>query len=180
MKSIIFYYLRKYYINLYKYFINLRNFIIKNFGVNIIGFKKIDNNNNYLWISDYTFSYLYNIILQIIPFIIIKITSNSIGYHVIYKYDNIYQITEKHKNHILPIILQFEAFNNHNPLKLHDLTDKIKYYNSSLALHVFSKLNIPSNYDSIKIKYLSKGKMYNKDLNITECKNNLIYNLFEN
>ena len=179
MKKVIYYYLRK-------IFIYLRDIIIKNFGVCIIGFKKIDNdininndndNDNYIWISDYTYSYLFNIILQIVPFIIIVFISNFYGYHVIYKYDSIYDITGTKENHILPIILHFEAFNNNNPLKLYDLTDQIKYYNSSLPLHVFCKLNIPSEYDSIKIRYLIRGKTYNKDINIIEYKNNLIYTL---
>jgi hypothetical protein len=157
-----------------KKYIDVRNFIIKNFGVCIIGFK---NNDNYIWLSDYTYNYLFNTILRIVPFIIIIFISNYYGYHVIYKYDSIYDITGTNENHILPIILQFEAFNSNNPLKLYDLTDQIKYYNSSLPLHVFCKLNIPSEYDTIKIKYLIRGKTYNKDINIIEYKNNLIYTL---
>jgi len=157
-----------------KKYIDVRNIIIKNFGVCIIGFK---NNDNYIWLSDYTYNYLFNTILRIVPFIIIIFISNYYGYHVIYKYDSIYDITGTNENHILPIILQFEAFNSNNPLKLYDLTDQIKYYNSSLPLHVFCKLNIPSEYDTIKIKYLIRGKTYNKDINIIEYKNNLIYTL---
>ena len=153
--------------------IKLRNFFIKNLFVNIIGFKKKEN-NNYIWINDY-----YNhIILLIIPFIVIKIIANYIGYHVIYKYDNIYQITNIQNNHILPIILQLEAFSSYNSLESYDLTDKIKYYNSSLPLYIFTKLNIPQNYDNIKIKYLSKGKLCNKNIKIIEYENDLIYSLF--
>jgi hypothetical protein len=162
---------------LFKYLFKLRNFMIKNFGVCIIGFKKKDS-DDYIWVDDFKFKYLYNIILQITPFIIIKSISNYNGYNVIYKYDDLYDITGTQENHILPIILNFEAFSSDSPLDLYDLTDKIKYFNSSLPFNVFCKLNIPQYYDIINIRYLSKGKICNKQLKIIEIKNNLIYSLY--
>ena len=112
------------------------------------------------------------------PFIIIKYFSWLTGYQVIYKIDNTYQITNNYTNHILPVLLQFIAHNN-------DLTDScplthvIKYYNSSMELNVFSHLNIPKEYTMLTIKYFSKGKIYNKTIEINKYKNTFIYKLFE-
>jgi hypothetical protein len=154
-------------INIY---INLRNFFIKNFFVSVIGLKIDDH---YIWLDTFT-----NYLLYLMPFIIIKYFSWLTGYQVIYKIDNTYQITNNYTNHILPVLLQFIAHNN-------DLTDScslthvIKYYNSSMELNVFSHLNIPKEYTMLTIKYFSKGKIYDKTIEINKYKNTFIYKLFE-
>jgi hypothetical protein len=154
-------------INIY---INLRNFFIKNFFVSVIGLKIDDH---YIWLNTFI-----NYLLYLMPFIIIKYFSWLTGYQVIYKIDNTYQITNNYTNHILPVLLQFIAHNN-------DLTDScslthvIKYYNSSMELNVFSHLNIPKEYTMLTIKYFSKGKIYDKTIEINKYKNTFIYKLFE-
>jgi hypothetical protein len=154
-------------INIY---INLRNFFIKNFFVSVIGLKIDDR---YIWLDTFT-----NYLLYLMPFIIIKYFSWLTSYQVIYKIDNTYQITNNYTNHILPVLLQFIAHNN-------DLTDScplthvIKYYNSSMELNVFSHLNIPKEYTMLTIKYFSKGKIYDKTIEINKYKNTFIYKLFE-
>jgi hypothetical protein len=154
-------------INIY---INLRNFFINNFFVNIIGFK-IDN--HYIWINTFA-----NYLLYLIPFIIIKYFSRITNYQVIYKLDNTYQITNNYTNHILPVLLQFIAHNN-DLTEIYHLEHAIKYYNSTIELYVFSHLNIPKEYNMITIKYLTKGKIYEKTIEINEMKNLCIYKLFE-
>jgi hypothetical protein len=154
-------------INIY---INLRNFFIKNFFVSIIGFKI---NYHYIWSNSFT-----NYLLYLVPFIIIKYISWITGYQVIYKLDNTYQITNNYTNHILPVLLQFIAHNDDLSDSYH-LTHVIKYYNSAMELYVFSHLNIPKKYNMLTIKYLTKGKIYEKTIEINEMKNLSIYKLFE-
>jgi hypothetical protein len=154
-------------INIY---INLRNFFIKNFFVSVIGLKIDDH---YIWLDTFT-----NYLLYLMPFIIIKYYSWLTGYQVIYKIDNTYQITNNYTNHILPVLLEFYVSDK-------DLTDScslthvIKYYNSAMELNVFSHLNIPKEYTMLTIKYFSKGKIYDKTIEINKYKNTFIYKLFE-
>jgi hypothetical protein len=154
-------------INIY---INLRNFFINNFFVSIIGFKI---NNHYIWLNSFT-----NYLLYLVPFIIIKYISWITSYQVIYKLDNTYQITNNYTNHILPVLLQFIAHNN-DLSESCNLAHVIKYYNSAIELYVFSHLNIPKKYNMLTIKYLIKGKIYEKTIEINEMKNLSIYKLFE-
>jgi hypothetical protein len=154
-------------INIY---INLRNFFIKNFFVSIIGFKI---NYHYIWLNSFT-----NYLLYLVPFIIIKYISWITGYQVIYKLDNTYQITNNYTNHILPVLLQFIAHNDDLSDSC-DLTHVIKYYNSAIELYVFSHLNIPKKYNMLTLKYLIKGKIYEKTIEINKYENTFIYKLFE-
>ena len=154
-------------INIY---INLRNFFIKNFFVSVIGLKIDDH---YIWLDTFI-----NYLLYLMPFIIIKYFSWLTGYQVIYKIDNTYQITNNYTNHILPVLLEFYVSDN-DLIHSYNLAHAIKYYNSAIELYVFSYLNIPKEYTMLTIKYLSKGKIYNKTIEINKYKNTFIYKLFE-
>ena len=102
------------------------------------------------------------------------------NYDIIYNYDNIFYITNSKQNKIIPVLLEFKAYYSREPDNLYDLLYKIKYYNTSIPFNVFTTLNIPKIYDSIKIKYLIKGTIKEKYIIIDDYKNYLIYNLFEN
>ena len=108
-----------------------------------------------------------------------------LNYDVIYSYDNIYYITGNNTNKIIPVLLEFKAYEskcckNNNIKNYHDLLTQIKYYNTSIPFDIFVSLNIPDNYDSIKLKYLSQGKINEKHIIINDYKKYLIYNLFDN
>ena len=161
-----------------KSFVSVRNFFVSNFFVNVIGFKK---SNYYFWLTTNNFIsiFLRNFLL-LIPFVLtIKITQ-FFGYDVIYNYDNIYYISNKLPNKIIPILLEFKAYSNDEPTNICDLTYQIKHYNTSIPFNIFATLNIPEKYDFVKLKYLTKGSIKEKHIMINDYKNYLIYNLFEN
>jgi hypothetical protein len=76
------------------------------------------------------------------------------------------------------VLLEFYASDN-DLTQSYNLAHVIKYYNSAIELYVFSYLNIPKEYTMLTIKYLSKGKIYNKTIEINKYKNTFIYKLFE-
>lgn len=161
-----------------KTLLDLRDFCVRNFFVNVVGFKK---KNFYIWLINKNFiNFIIYFILLCVPFTFTKIVCDKFDYDIIYSYDSIYQITNTKTTHMIPILLEFKVYNTNNPDYLYDLTYQIKYYNSSLPLNVFSVLNIPETYNTIKLKYLEKGKIKDKNIRINEYKNSLIYKLFEN
>jgi len=163
--------------------ISIRNFCVRNFFVKIIGFKNNDINiltkNIWLTSNDIYTNFIYFILL-LVPFTITVHTAKLFNYAVIYNYDSIYYITNNKSNKIIPVLLEFKAYSSSDPTYLYDLTYQIKYYNTSIPFNVFSTLNIPKIYDSIKLKYLIKGTIKEKHFMINDYKNYLIYNLFEN
>lgn len=168
-----------YYNNMFeKTLITIRDFCVRNFFVKIIGFK---NNKKNIWLTNnniYT-NFIYYIFL-LVPLIITINIARFYNYDVIYNYDNIFYISNNKQNKIIPVLLEFKAYCNNEPNYLYDLTYQLKYYNTSIPFNVFATLNIPKIYDSIKIKYLIKGTIKEKHLIISDYKNYLIYNLFEN
>lgn len=160
--------------------INIRNFFVGNFFVNIVGFKNTKTNNFFLLSGNNIFTKTMHFLLLLVPLVITTTISNIFSKEVIYKYDNIFYITNANPNKIIPVLLEFKAYCSNEPAYLYDLTYQIKYYNTSIPFNVFATLNIPKIYDSIKIKYITKGKIIEKHLIINDNKNYLIYNLFEN
>ncbi len=153
--------------------VSIRNFFVENFFVKINGL--YSNNKFYTnnWLS--TLFFIFNII----PFIVIKILFNLLKYQIIYEVDGIHTITNITTNHILPIILKFELVNINSKNSI-NITNTIKYYNSSLPLRYIIEKNNFTNYDEIKIKYINKGRITEKSLNIETVINNRLFNLFEN
>jgi len=155
-----------------------RDFFVRNFFVNIIGFKK---NNNITWLSQKNiFGYIIGFLLKLLPLVITIKIANFFNQDVIYNYDNIYYISNMHQNKIIPVILELNAYCSNEPKYLYDIKYTIKYYNSCVPFGVFAKLNIPKIYDMVKLKYITKGIIKEKHLIINDYKNYLIYNLFEN
>ena len=158
--------------------INIRDFYVRNFFVNVIGFRK---NNNIIWVtSNNIFVKMIHYFLLIIPLFVTVNIANVFGQDVIYNYDNIFYISNSKINKITPVLLEFKAYYSNEPTYLYDLTYQIKYYNTSIPFNIFATLNIPKIYDSLKLKYISKGNIIEKQIIINDYKNNLIYNLFEN
>lgn len=160
-----------------KSLISARNFFVKNFFVGIIGFKK---SNKYIWLKSNLFLSLGYWVLLFIPFIFTNLISQWLNYDIIYNYDNIYYITNTNGNKIIPVLLEFSAYQSTNLNNICNLTSKLKYYNTSIPFEVFITWNIPKIYDCVKIKYLFKGLIKEKHIIINNYKNHLIYNLFEN
>lgn len=158
--------------------INIRNFCIRNFFVNIIGFNK---KNNFICLtSNNVFDKIIGFLLRLLPLVITIKIANFFNQDVIYKYDNIYYISNTYQNKIIPVLLELKAYCSNEPEYLYDLSYQIKYYNTSIPFGVFAKLNIPRIYDVVKLKYITKGCIKEKHLIINEYRNFLIYNLFEN
>jgi hypothetical protein len=160
--------------------ISVRNFFVGNFFVNIVGFKNKNTNNIFLLSRNNIFKNTLQFLLLLVPLVVTTTIFNFFGKEVIYKYDNIFYITNAVQHKIIPVILEFKAYYSSEPTYLYDLTSQIKYYNTSIPFNVFVNLNVPKIYDTIKIKYITKGKIKEKHLLINDNKNYLIYNLFEN
>ena len=161
-----------------KSLISIRNFCVRNFFVNIIGFK---SHSKIIWLtSNNIFTKLINFLLLLVPLVITVKISHFFNHDVIYNYDKIFYISNTSSNKIIPVLLEFKAYCGSEPSYLYDLTYQIKYYNTSIPFNVFVTLNIPKIYDSIKLKYISKGILKEKHILINDYKNYLIYNLFDN
>jgi hypothetical protein len=116
------------------------------------------------------------VLLRFIPFFIIKHIFAYLNKKIIYQIDDIYYIEPCEQNHILPIIMNLEFVNNN--LDICNLTNKIKFYNSSIPINFFIKQHNLESYNTIKLKYLKKGTIIEKIVKINN-KNCLIYNLFD-
>lgn len=151
--------------------VSIRNFCVENFFVKINGL--YSNNEFYSnnWLSALFF------ILNIIPFFIVKILFNILKYQIIYEVDGIHTITNITSNHILPIILKCELTNDKNSINIINI---IKYYNSSLPLRYIIEKNNFTNYNKIDIKYINKGRITEKSIDIKTIINNSLFNLFDN
>jgi hypothetical protein len=145
--------------------IYLREFIVSNFGIKLYG---IEFKNKHIIYVNNIFKYT----LCIFPFSLF----NYINFiNLIYKKDNIFYITNIKINIITPIILNCIFRNNNNNI---DMTSEIKYYNSSIPFQFFINNNNLQNYNIVTIKYMSKGKIINKDLLINNYRDKLLYELF--
>ena len=150
-----------------KNLICLREFIVSNFGIKLYG---IQFKNKHIIYIDNVFKY----ILYIFPFSLF----NYINFiNLIYKKDNIFYITNVKLNMIVPIILNFTFYNNNNNNNI-DMSSTVKYYNSSIPFKFFINYNNLHNYNILTIKYMSKGKLINKDLIINDYYDKLLYELF--
>jgi hypothetical protein len=156
-----------------------RNFFIQNFMVNIICSVKSERNwyiNRIITHRYIFYSRIIRVLLRFIPFFIIKHIFAYLNKKIIYQIDDIYYIEPCEQNHILPIIMNLEFVNNN--LDICNLTNKIKFYNSSIPINFFIKQHNLESYNTIKLKYLKKGTIIEKIVKINN-KNCLIYNLFD-
>lgn len=156
--------------------IMLREFFVSNFNIKIIALKK---NSDYIWIKNSILWRFICCLLVIIPFFILSKIILYFGYDIIYKKENLYYITGVTENKITPIVLEFKAYCTDDSYIDSDLRPYIKFYNSSIPFVVFSELNIPNHYDMIKIMFMFKSRIYEKNIVIDECSHFLIYNLFD-
>ena len=161
-----------------------RNFFIQNFFVNVICSIKSEKN----WYINRIITHKYNfysriirVLLRLVPFFIIKHVFNYFDKNVIYQIDNIYYISNCHQNRISPIIMNLEFINENNKHpNICNLTNKIKFYNSSIPISFLIKQYNLESYNLIKLKYLKKGTFIEKtikyDINWSP---HYIYNLFD-
>jgi len=162
------------------YLFNLRDFIARNFFVSINALVY----NHEIYFLDKYLKIIY-IFLRLVPFGLLQVIFNLLNIQIIYKLDNIYNITNIKQNHILPIITSIIIESNDlyttsdiNKNNSYNLTSKIKYYNSSIPIYFLLKNNNIKNCNNIKIKYFNKGKIIEKNINdINDINKLLIYNL---
>lgn len=152
-------------------FVNIREFIVGNFMAKP---EVLLKDNSYY---NFNNNYLLAKIIKLIPFSFIKILFYYLNYQIIYKQDEIYCMYYSNKTHIIPIIMNF-SISNFNLVE--NLTHKIKYYNSSIPLKFLLGNNNVENFQFIRLKYISKGKIISKILPIRKYLNKPIYTLFEN
>jgi hypothetical protein len=157
---------------IFRIYVKTRNFLINNFFVDIKCFKKEDK---FIYLDNQKIIYKY--LLMIIPFYLIKSIANKYNYDIIYKVDNIYNITNIKENHIIPFISNCSVYSNNSVI---DITKDIRYYNSSIPLCFLIYNCELFKYDTIKITYMNKGnKLYTEiNLNNIDTTNFLLYNLF--
>ena len=153
-------------------FIFLRNLIISNFFINILAFQYKDS------IIDTNNIYYLLLLLRVIPFFILNYILTLFNINIIYQKEGIYDITNN-KLKILPIILKM-IIKCDTSYEI----DNIKYYNSNIPieflLNNYKCLENNKISSKIYVKYLIKGKVIEKEININE--NNIIkplYVLFE-
>ena len=151
---------------------NIREFIVKNYFVSI---KALYYDNKDLFYFNNYF-YILQFILGFLPFQLVSSWLEYFNIDVIYKLDSIYNITNIKKTHILPIILNFEFTLDNNK---NNFSSNIKYYNASIPFKFLLDTNKLNNYDKLHIKYMSKGRMYDKVVDIPLYKQVLLYELFQ-
>ncbi len=153
----------------------MRDFIVRNYFVSI--YACIYNKEIY-WINKYKIFYL----LKLFPFGILQMLFTLFHIQLIYKVDNIYNITTQNHTHIMPIILNFNACDiddNNDIIYKKDLLSDVKYYNGLIPIEFLLLNTNEQNCNQLQIKYFNKGKIIDKKLNIDKHKKDLIYELFE-
>jgi hypothetical protein len=149
------------------YLINFREFMVSNFGIIIYGL--VFKNNKIYYLND-----IYKYLFCFIPF---NLLQKFVFFNIIYKKDNIFYITNINTPIIVPTILNFTLNKPDNTYL--DMTYEIKYYNSFIPIKFFIDYNNLYDYETINLKYISKGKMVNKLIYINLYYNyKLIYDLF--
>lgn len=154
----------------------LRDFLVRNFMVES---KAIINKNQITYFNQINF--VFYLLIRILPFSLVRTIFGLFNLGVIYKLDSIYNVTNNVYNHILPIILgcQFIGIENSKEI-IDDMSSKIKYYNANIPLNFIIKENNLEKFKKIKLKYLNKGKLVEKSIDINDFKVYPIYKLFEN
>ncbi len=151
-----------------------RDFLARNFMVSP---KALIYNNQLIYFNG-IMNLLY-LMFILLPFGFIRILLGLFNIGIIYKLDSIYNLTKIQQNHIVPIIFDFLFIKDCNE-HIEEFTSHIKYYNASIPLNFIIDENTLVDYKKIKIKYLNKGKMIDKILDISDFINLPIYKLFEN
>jgi hypothetical protein len=158
-----------------------RDFFVRNFMVDT---KAIINNNQTINNQIIYFEGLKSIlywIIRILPFGFIRTIFGLFNLGLIYQLDSIFNITCTQDNRILPIILNCSFIKTVNSKEIiHDLSSKIKYYNGNIPIRFIIKENNLEKYKKIKLKYLNKGKLIEKSIDINDFINYSLYKLFEN
>ena len=148
--------------------INFRNNFVSNYNVNIL---YMYNNDIYIDLSESYIKYLF----FFIPFSLVTYLLTP-RFNIIYKMDNLYYITTNTTMKIYPIILSVKVKKNN----IIDITSKFKLFNMLIPMWAFVniiKLDIDL-IDIIEFTYLLKGKMINKNINITEVYDLPLYSIF--
>jgi hypothetical protein len=158
---------------IYKFYVRSRNFFVNNFFVNILCIKQ---NDTFIYLNDCNIIYRY--LLLLIPFYFLKITFNLFDCELIYKIDGIYGITNIKKNHIIPFITHCVISNDDLSL---NITNDIRFYNSSIPISFYINNNKINNFYKIQLVYYIKSNRNEKkiDLRDFDLNNYLIYQLFE-
>jgi hypothetical protein len=155
-----------------KSLIRVRDIIVSNFFVTICCI--VINDKCYDF--DGFYSTFLSVIYNPIPFSLLKKVLKLLNINVIYKVDNIYNISIDN-NHILPIIMDF-YFENNNEIK--DLSDELSQYNSIIPLNFFINNEMLQKYKKIKLKYLNNNKIIERTFDILSVIDLPIYKLFIN
>jgi hypothetical protein len=158
------------------FLLQLRDIIVRNYFVSIYAAKV---NNQIYFLNNY-FLLLY--LIKLLPFDVLKWFCNLANIQIIYKLDNIYNISNNKHMHIMPILLKFDVcqYDDKNNIINHtNILPDVKYYNGMIPLEFLLKNTHLETYNQLQIKYLHKGKMIDKIINIDNFNHALIYELFD-
>lgn len=158
------------------FFVFVRNFLFTNYILNInaiVIYRKhsiniYDCNNMYFKVLSFP--------LRLIPFSIISYIFNKCNIYIIYNTDSLYKINYN-KAVILPVIFKSAVLTNDNE----EIVISFKNYSPLIPIKfILNNMEINTcNYENLYIKYMSKGKIIEKNFNINILNNKLsLYELF--
>lgn len=154
------------------YIFTLRQFCVNNLGGTI----KAVEIYNYKLSNSYLFY-----IFMIIPFFLLKCLFIIFNIRYIYLLDNIY-LSNYGNFRIIPIIINVVVFNEDNIFNEYDdktnISTNIKNYTGNIPIWYIIENENLNEFQKIKFKFFSNGKMEDKIFNLTEINNNLLYEIF--
>lgn len=138
------------------YLLYFRELFVKNYCVSITAIE----------IKDFKFkNSIFFHLFRILPFSMVKfifeLLDKIISFKYIYKMDNLYFSNHVKGITISPIILNLELFNNED-YKI-SIKENIQKYNRSIPIWYFLYNENIQYFLNYKIKYISKGKMIEKE-----------------
>jgi hypothetical protein len=144
----------------------IRDFLVYNFSATIkqIQYKQFKITNSFFFHF-----------LRLIPFCILISIFNFFRIKYVYELDDMYFSNYTSNTHIKPVILDFSIIVDNNKV---NLIETIKKYNLSIPIDYFI-INHPfiENND-IEFKYLTKGKIIKKVIQLDRNNNQLLEDIF--
>ena len=145
------------------FLISSRNFLYKNYLVDIDAIIKYNKFDISIYdCNNYYFKCIY-LPFRIIPFSIICYIMNKFDIYIIYNTDSLYKISSQ-KVVIIPIILKSSVLTNDNE----EIVISFKKFSPLIPIKfILQHLSInTNNYEILYIKYMYKGNILEKKINI--------------
>lgn len=158
------------------YMFYFRDFLVRNF---LVEPKALLYDNQLFYLNGKKILLYW--ILRLLPFCFVRTLLGLLNIGIIYKLDSIYNLTNIQHTHIIPIILNFIFIKDNETSEIEeDFSSMIKYYSGNIPIYFILMENNLEEYKKIKLKYLNKGKLIDKTVDVCNFINLPIYKLFEN